>query len=167
MLVLVRNVSFDEDNPVTWVHNASFFISDASGDGEIRTPNAAGALDYFGTDVPVTPKDIIAVVSQRNEDTRLLPRSLADFMEPATSITEPGQPKVVLFPNPANTAFTIKSDERIDLVRIFDLSGRLMLEERVAGHSITLNAGNLRTGIYVVQVFSNKQIIHHKLQIQQ
>ena len=166
MLVMVRNVSFDEDNPATWVLNASYYISDASGEGEIRTPNAAEALDYFGTDVPDSPKDIIAVVTQRHEDTRLLPRTLADFMEPATSITKPGQPKVVLFPNPTSTAFTIQSDERIDLVRIFDLSGRLMLEERLAGHSITLNAGNLRTGIYVVQVFSNKQIIHHKLQIQ-
>ncbi len=166
MLVVVRNVSFDEDNPTTWAHNVSYYISDASGDGEIRTPNAEGALDYFGTDVPVTPKDIIAVVSQRYEDTRLVPRSLSDFMDPASSIFQPGQPEVVLFPNPANTAFTIKSDERIDLVRIFDLSGRMMLEERVAGHSITLNAGHLRTGIYVVQVFSNHQIIHHKLQIQ-
>lgn len=166
MLVIVRNVSFDEDNPATWTHNVSYYISDASGEGEIRTPNAAEALDYFGTAVPETPKDIIAVVTQRYEVTRLLPRSLADFMDPASSILQPGQPVVVLFPNPANTAFTIKSDERIDLVRVFDLSGRLMAEERVAGHSITLNAGNLRTGIYVVQVFSNKQIIHHKLQIQ-
>ncbi|MEE4178271.1 MAG: DUF5689 domain-containing protein [Bacteroides sp.] len=165
MLVLVREVSFDEGNEPTWLQNVSYYISDASGDGEIRTPNAEGALDYFGTDVPTTPKDIIAVVTQRYEDTRLLPRSLTDFMEPSTAIEETETLGMRLFPNPAGNTFTVESPEQIDLIRVYDLSGRLLMEQPVNDFRITLNTSVLRNGIYLVQVVAGSQTRVQKLQV--
>lgn len=165
MLVSVRGVSFDEGNEPTWLHNVSYYITDASGEGEIRTPNAAGALDYFGTDVPTSPKDIIAVVTQRYEVTRLLPRSLADFMEPTTSVAETGTLALRLFPNPAGHSFTVESPANIDLIRVYDISGRLMMEQTVNGLRTTLNTSSLHNGIYLVQVISGNQTRVQKLQV--
>lgn len=82
LLVLIRNVTFDEDNPEVWTHNQSYVIYDDSGEGLIRTPNFPDLLDYFGDPVPDTPKDIIGVLHQRFAVTRLLPRMSADFMDP-------------------------------------------------------------------------------------
>lgn len=165
MLVLVRSVSFNEENEPTWLQNVSYYITDASGEGEIRTPNAAEALDYFGTDVPTTPKDIIAVVTQRYEDTRLLPRTLTDFMEPSTAIEESEILSMRLFPNPAGNTFTVDSPEQIDLIRVYDLSGRLMMEQPVNDFSVTMNTSGLHNGIYLIQVVAGSQTRVQKLQV--
>ena len=165
MLVVVRDVAFDEGNEPTWLHNVSYYISDASGEGEIRTPNAADALDYFGTDVPATNKDIIAVVTQRYEDTRLLPRSLADFLEPTTAIEENQPLEMRLFPNPAGYTFTVESPEIIDQIRVFDLSGRLLMDQGVDDFSIILNTSGLNNGIYMVQIIAGTQNRVQKLQV--
>ena len=165
MLVMVREVSFDEGNQTTWLPNVSYYISDASGEGEIRTPNAEGALDYFGTEVPTSPKDIIAVVTQRYEDTRLLPRTQDDFIEPSTGIEENQVLNMRMFPNPAGNAFTVESPEPIDQVRVFDISGRLLMEQDVNNFRITLNTSSLRNGIYLVQVVSGSQTQIQKLQV--
>ncbi|MDR4989280.1 MAG: T9SS type A sorting domain-containing protein, partial [Bacteroidales bacterium] len=58
----------------------SYTIEDASGEGTLRTPHVNAGLDYFGTPIPSTERDIIAVINQFNETMQVMPRSLADFI---------------------------------------------------------------------------------------
>ncbi len=163
-LVLVRNVSFYEDNPETFVHNESYEIYDNTADGLIRTPNHEDALDYFGEPVPDTPKDIIGVLHQRFEVVRLLPRMKDDFMEP-TNVPFVENQNILLYPNPAHDTFTIESAEIIDMVRVYDISGRLLIEQRIDQQAASINVDMLKTGIYIVRVISENKQMNQKLQI--
>jgi hypothetical protein len=167
MLVIVREVTFKEDNPATFAPNQSYYIVDATGEGEIRTPNSDGLLDYFGTDVPDEPKDLIGVLHQRYEVLRLLPRSLADFLEPEdpTSVPTTEPTEFRLFPNPARDRFTVQGADLIDQIRVFDLGGRMLLNVRVDDHQAVLQTGSLPNGLYIIQVISGKEIMNQRLQI--
>lgn len=167
MLVLVRNVHFDEENPTEWTHNVSYFIYDDTGEGEIRTPNSPGLLDYFGEPVPATPKDIIGVLHQRHAVTRLLPRMLADFMDPEpVQVISPGMHEMVIFPNPASTHVTIDNgDNNIDKIRIYNLSGQIVKTVNVSSTSVQINITDIQPGMYIVQMVSGSEVKSMKLSI--
>mgnify|MGYP002152219187 CR=1 FL=1 len=167
MLVIVRNATFKEDNLPVFTHNQSYYILDATAEGEIRTPNSEGLLDYFGTDVPDAAKDIIGVLHQRYEVVRLQPRSLADFLEPDDPTSAPVTeiPEFRLYPNPARDYFTIESPAGIEYVRVFDLGGRLVLSMRVDDHRTQLPTVSMQNGLYIIQVISGRDVMNQRLQI--
>jgi len=167
-LVVVRGVSFYEDNPETFTHNESYYIYDDTADGEIRTPNWEGLLDYFGEPVPDTPKDLIGVLHQRFNVVRLQPRMLADFMDPDPSdvpLTEASGIKA--YPNPANTRLTLESEGlHIEQVRIYSLSGQMVMQVNTASSDhIQLDVKGLNTGMYIIQAISGNDVRSLKLQI--
>jgi len=61
----------------------------------------------------------------------------------------------VLYPNPANTAFRIQSNKNtpVDLIRIFDLLGKLVLSEAPKSEG-SIGVQSLDAGIYFVEVTS-------------
>ena len=172
MLVLVRNVSFDFDHPdfdapddPNFAHNRTYIIYNDMDTAVIRTPNSAGLLDYFGTPIPTEPKDLIGVLHQRWEVTRLQPRSLEDFLEP-TSIQEIEAAGFNMFPNPAVTQFTISGEQSIDYVRVYNMSGQLLMHEPVNSNHTIINVDALKTGVYIVQVIYGNRSVNYKLQVQ-
>jgi hypothetical protein len=170
MLVMVRNVSFDFEHPdfpdsPNFAQNQSYFIIDGTGTGEIRTPNFADLLDYYGTPIPTEPKDLVGVLHQRFEITRLQPRALADFLEP-TSIQEIEAAGFSMFPNPAVTQFTISGEQNIDYVRVYNLNGQMLKHQLVNSNHTVINIDTLKAGVYIVQVIYGNKSLNYKLQVQ-
>ena len=67
-----------------------------------------------------------------------------------TSIAET-QPIIInIYPNPAQHTLYIQSEEAVEQVSIYDISGRMLLQETGTSQSIDLN--NLTNGIYLVKV---------------
>lgn len=172
MLVVVREVVFDYDDSYDYAQgdnfmpNISYFITDTDGNmGEIRTPNAPEALDYYGTPIPATTKDIVGVLHQRYEVTRLLPRSLNDFMEPtAVEVIEAAGFNV--YPNPARDVVSITGENTIDEVKIYSINGQLIQQQTVSGQHVSIETESLKTGMYIVQIVSGSTVMNYKLQIQ-
>ncbi len=169
-LVIVRHVTFDFDHEEfpdseIFTHNQSYYILDATGEGVIRTPNSPDLLDYFGTEIPTTPKDIVGVLHQRFDVTRLQPRSLADFLEP-TSVQEFEAAGFSVYPNPARNHVTITGESTMDQIRIYNLNGQLLQSKQVNGQHVSIETESLKTGIYIVQIVSGVQVLNYKLQIQ-
>jgi hypothetical protein len=164
---LIKNVSFDlDESPPVFTHNESYYLFDESGTGEMRTPNSEDLLDYFGTEVPDTPKDIIAVLHQRYEVVRILPRMLADFMEPS-SVPHISFGNVSVYPNPATSHIVIESPEvTVDLVRMYNINGQLARETRgsINGHT-RLDVQDLNKGLYLLQIIAGNQVYSSKLLI--
>jgi hypothetical protein len=167
MLVLLKSVSFDlEESPPVFTHNESYYVFDDSGTGEMRTPNSEDLLDYFGTEVPDTPKDIIAVLHQRYEVVRILPRMLADFMEPS-SVPHISFGNLSVYPNPATSHIVIESHEvDVDLVRMYNINGQLAKKTlgSINGHT-RLDVQDLNQGLYLLQVITGNQVYSSKLLI--
>ncbi|MDR1980201.1 MAG: M60 family metallopeptidase [Tannerellaceae bacterium] len=62
--------------------------------------------------------------------------------------------RITVFPNPVRTGepFTIRSEQPIDRLRIFTLSGRLVSDEKGAGHVIGKSVS--KQGVHVIEVIS-------------
>ncbi len=78
MLVRINEIEFNTEletlNPST-----NYNVVDPTGTGVIRTPSQSAQLDYFGTVVPSGARDMIAIVSQFNNEVQIFPRSLEDI----------------------------------------------------------------------------------------
>lgn len=66
---------------------------------------------------------------------------------------------IEIYPNPANDQFTIQTQDQINEVLIYDLTGSLVITSRVS----SVNISSLPTGLYTVQITTSKGIIYEKL----
>ncbi len=62
------------------------------------------------------------------------------------------QTQISLYPNPAIDQLTIRGLAKAKLIQVLDLNGRVLSEQQVSGHSVTLPVGNLKPGLYLVRV---------------
>lgn len=70
---------------------------------------------------------------------------------------------VKLFPNPASDLLTITSSKKqIGNIQVFDVSGRLLLEETITNSSTTLDVSTWSTGVYQINIDGK----HHKVIIE-
>ena len=68
-----------------------------------------------------------------------------------TSLSDINSNKVFLSPNPAQSVVTIEGAELYDKVSIYDQSGRVVLQRRLATIGKTLDINELQSGIYIVR----------------
>jgi len=85
----------------------------------------------------------------------------------SASVIESNSISVNLYPNPANSVFSISSDETIEYIEISDLTGRLVYKQRAGATSLEVNTQALPTGLYLVRIAAGKGLATRKLQIVQ
>jgi hypothetical protein len=67
---------------------------------------------------------------------------------------------LTIFPNPTDGPVTVRTTENADLVRIYDLSGRMLMEEPMAGRSeIILDLRGLTGGFYTVSLLKSHSLV--------
>lgn len=70
---------------------------------------------------------------------------------------------ISIYPNPAGTSTSIRSDYLIDNIRVFDFSGILLLNVNAKSNFYTLDLSGIKNGMYLIQIVSGKKIITRKL----
>jgi hypothetical protein len=80
---------------------------------------------------------------------------------------------LMIYPNPSNGQFTIKTDAQISgdvIVNLYDLSGKLVYSNTFNSNNIQFNEririDNAKHGMYNLQLINNKKIYNQKLLIQ-
>lgn len=63
----------------------------------------------------------------------------------------------VVYPNPASNSMTIRSEELMEVVKLYDASGKLVLDIQINANNTTLNTQNLPDGIYQLLTTSGSQ----------
>ncbi len=71
--------------------------------------------------------------------------------------------RISVYPNPATSSTRISSDNLIDNIRVFDLSGKLIFEYHVASLKYTLDLSEIQNGMYLLEVTTEKKRITKKL----
>lgn len=72
--------------------------------------------------------------------------------------------KFSAYPNPTFNNWTIKSlDTSIEAVEVYDLSGKLVLTQKVSATSVELNATGLSQGMYIAKILSQDGVQNIKL----
>ncbi len=85
-----------------------------------------------------------------------------------SSISKPKQSKAITFyPNPANNFIYLNNPKGNNLIRILDLTGKIVFQTKIPEK--TINTANLKNGIYIMQIINNslllstqKLIIQHR-----
>lgn len=69
------------------------------------------------------------------------------------------------YPNPSNGQFTIETTQGFKLLRVFDLSGKLIFEKsKLYSSKYEIDLGSQNSGIYLIEVsFENGQLLRNKL----
>ena len=63
-----------------------------------------------------------------------------------------------LFPNPATTNITVRADVMIHEVKVYDITGRMVMQLDVNGHEQTLDVSTMRGGFYIMQVHTEQGV---------
>tara|TARA_B110001450_G_scaffold13655_1_gene12854 strand:- start:1248 stop:2378 length:1131 start_codon:yes stop_codon:yes gene_type:complete len=58
---------------------------------------------------------------------------------------------VIIYPNPANEILTIQSNNLISPISIYDITGKLVLQNRGNSNEIILDISNLKSGLYLIK----------------
>ena len=61
-------------------------------------------------------------------------------------------PNLKLYPNPANNFLTVESDEKISLIRIMDLSGKILFSNKFSLTNFEIALFDLESGAYLIEL---------------
>lgn len=76
------------------------------------------------------------------------------------------QPKVKIYPQPAEDLLNIVTEEPVSLVEIMNLSGQRVLLSETTQSAIELNVNSLKAGIYILRItFKNGELTHRKFNL--
>ncbi|MGI9190854.1 MAG: T9SS type A sorting domain-containing protein [Chitinophagaceae bacterium] len=63
---------------------------------------------------------------------------------------------VKVYPTPFNTAITIENENNLQALRLSDLNGRVLIEQKAEGKKATLNTNTLASGVYFLNITDAK-----------
>lgn len=87
----------------------------------------------------------------------------------STSINETSESnRITIYPNPANSYFTIETsnqNSKISKINIFDITGRLVLNQEISHttNKLNIDISNLQNGTYFIEAIVNDTVINKKL----
>lgn len=85
------------------------------------------------------------------------------FQENVSSVPSNTQAEMIIYPNPTNSILNIQG-HRLDQLSIFDLEGRLILENNLLPTQTTIDLSTLQKGLYFLKVENALgQVINRKL----
>ncbi|MDD4395644.1 MAG: T9SS type A sorting domain-containing protein, partial [Bacteroidales bacterium] len=69
-----------------------------------------------------------------------------------------GNNRITIYPNPAGSQLNVESSAPLQSVAIYDLSGKLLLEESVNANFATLNINHLQAGVYFLRAITDNGV---------
>ena len=78
-----------------------------------------------------------------------------------SSVDEVGNNNTIkIYPNPVKDILTIESSQELNNdIKITDLSGRVLITDKLKGKSIEINVSSLKKGIYLLQISETNEVI--------
>lgn len=147
----------DTDSPIL----AMTLCGEESGDGD--SPFVATSLLSVGDSFTSTdPSGALTIVFTSDATVQETGWS-ADITCETLSISENDKLGVSMFPNPVINELNIVSATSIDNVKVFNLLGQVVIDQKVNGLSGTLEVSTLKSGAYLVQITGEGQTGTYKL----
>ncbi len=80
-------------------------------------------------------------------------------------ITQQEQTRLIVYPNPSTGLVNIESDDQLEQVNIFDLSGKLILTRQPDSKQFQINLSDVTPGYYMIQVKTENGITNKRFVI--
>ncbi len=132
------------------IYRAVSFALDSSALGVINNPNVIGpGSNFVANGVPL--------------DNKRVTLGLPPLINPssfAVGIKDIIKPKQIIYPNPSSFKINIEISTKVDMIDIFDISGKLITS--FSEHLNSLNISKLPNGVYFLRISSTDEIIIKK-----
>jgi len=80
--------------------------------------------------------------------------------EDNVSVNDIEKTSIVLYPNPVNNILNISSEEKIELISIYNITGKIIFEEKNSNNDYNINTSIFKNGIYLIKIkLNNKTLI--------
>ena len=66
--------------------------------------------------------------------------------------------EAVIYPNPTNDVFTIRTQEGISQVQVMDVTGRILINQTVNGSQTIISTQNCPAGVYLVNLIGTDEV---------
>ena len=97
---------------------------------------------------------------------QIVPRYKSDI-ELVSSVEEEGEEKgLSIHPNPTRETFVLESDKLMDAILIYDINGRIIIEQKIADHIAFIEIDFLPKGTYILHVKQSERTIIEKVVVQ-
>jgi len=90
---------------------------------------------------------------------------LVAHFENVTAITEPVQPAVVVYPNPASQYLNISSDQTLNQVSVYNMAGQLVIDQTTNSQEVQLPVQALENGLYFLRLYYDSGIAVERFEI--
>lgn len=121
------------------------------------------------TDTIGNPSFLVSVKTTSNSGIEPID-SLQNLFNAAKNCSITGMPipplsDVTIYPNPVNNVLHIQvgSNSKIDRYKMYDLKGRILLDEKVSDSHVQLDLHLLLEGVYLLDLYGSAGITHHKI----
>lgn len=122
----------------------------SSGDGTIVNPGGISGF-YHTSNVNLSNTSYLAIngsLAGTYDLERAAGMCVRCIKDAAAALNDKSKIEFSIYPNPANDFITLKTDEKIEKVQLFDISGNLVQSEKTNNFSIE----SLSTGTYIIDV---------------
>ena len=125
--------------------NANFWASD-----QTTIENPDHPLEYYSW-VRTVKNNQINLLRYQNENKDGF--SVRFIKDTETASTEEFNTNdIILYPNPTTSKWTIESSRVINTLTLFNLLGQKVLEQTANNTKVSIDASNLKTGVYMLQI---------------
>lgn len=77
----------------------------------------------------------------------------------SVGLSENNEVQIALYPNPAQSQFSLSSSETITSISIVDLSGKVITNENIGSKQTQVDVSNLADGLYIILIHSSKATV--------
>ena len=81
------------------------------------------------------------------------------------SVTDAEVPAIRIYPNPAQDYLFVEGDQNMQSVRIIDMLGQEVYHRHAGDQQLSIDVSNLNTGLYFIQVATEKGVKSYRVQI--
>lgn len=74
-----------------------------------------------------------------------------------------GTEKFEVFPNPANSTITVSGINNNQIVKLLSLDGKLLMQKRASGQTMTMDISSYSSGVYLLQYFDGTSLQNRKI----
>ncbi|MBW6498648.1 MAG: T9SS type A sorting domain-containing protein [Bacteroidales bacterium] len=87
-------------------------------------------------------------------------------LDPNVSVSDIQMESLIqVYPNPARNTFNIKVEEPGMIIRIFNINGQMVFQQRMESELLSLDAGQFGSGVYIVQGISANRNVARSMRL--
>lgn len=84
------------------------------------------------------------------------PAKVFSVFRHCVGLEEENEIQLLVYPNPVNDVFQVKTLQTIKRIQMYDLSGRLLYEKTVENKEVSIDVSNYPSGIYLLDIDGNR-----------